>query len=58
MFEAFFSTKTAGLGMGLTISRSIVEMHGGKIWASPNDGHPGATITFALPSARPAAEGG
>jgi PAS domain S-box-containing protein len=53
MFEAFFSTKPAGLGMGLTISRSIIEMHGGKIWASPNDAEPGATITFALPPARP-----
>jgi C4-dicarboxylate-specific signal transduction histidine kinase len=50
IFEAFFSTKPAGLGMGLSVSRSIVEMHGGKIWAAPNDG-PGATMRFTLPAA-------
>jgi len=50
IFEAFFSTKPAGLGMGLSVSRSIVEMHGGKIWAAPNDG-PGATMRFTLPPA-------
>jgi PAS domain S-box-containing protein len=50
IFEAFFSTKPAGLGMGLSVSRSIVDMHGGKIWAAPNDG-PGATMRFTLPAA-------
>jgi len=53
LFEAFYSTKSGGLGMGLTISRSIVEMHGGKIWAVPNDGESGATLRFALPAASP-----
>jgi signal transduction histidine kinase len=50
IFEAFFSTKPAGLGMGLSVSRSIVEMHGGKLWATPNDG-PGVTMRFTLPAA-------
>jgi PAS domain S-box-containing protein len=49
IFEAFFSTKPTGLGMGLSVSRSIVEMHGGRIWATPNDG-PGATMRFTLPA--------
>ncbi|MFL5311587.1 MAG: PAS domain S-box protein [Myxococcales bacterium] len=54
IFEAFFSTKPTGLGMGLSVSRSIVEMHGGRIWAAPNDGR-GATMRFTLPAApRPA----
>ncbi|HYS09816.1 MAG TPA: PAS domain S-box protein, partial [Myxococcales bacterium] len=50
IFEAFFSTKPTGLGMGLSVSRSIVELHGGRIWATPNDG-PGATMRFTLPAA-------
>jgi len=50
IFEAFFSTKPAGLGMGLSVSRSIVEMHGGKLWATGNDG-PGVTMRFTLPAA-------
>jgi PAS domain S-box-containing protein len=50
IFEAFFSTKPAGLGMGLSVSRSIVEMHGGKIWVTPNPG-PGVTMRFTLPAA-------
>ena len=49
IFQAFFSTKPHGLGMGLSISRSIVEAHGGRMWATPNDdGRPGATLHFTL----------
>jgi PAS domain S-box-containing protein len=47
IFDAFYSTKSQGLGMGLAISRSIVEDHGGQLWAVPNEG-PGATFQFTL----------
>ncbi len=49
VFDAFFTTKPAGMGMGLSISRSILEMHGGRIWAEPNDGS-GITVQFSLPA--------
>ena len=49
VFDAFFTTKPAGMGMGLSISRSILEMHGGRIWAGPNEG-PGITVQFSLPA--------
>jgi signal transduction histidine kinase len=50
IFNAFFTTKSQGSGMGLAISKSIVESHGGKIWATSNDGR-GAIFHFTLPHA-------
>jgi hypothetical protein len=48
IFEAFFTTKPMGMGMGLSLSRSIVEAHSGRIWVERNDG-PGVTVQFSLP---------
>ena len=48
LFEAFYTTKTQGLGMGLAISRSIIQAHGGRLWARANAPQ-GAVFTFALP---------
>jgi signal transduction histidine kinase len=47
LFEAFYTTKSEGLG--LAISRRIIEAHGGQLWATPNTG-PGATFQFTLPA--------
>lgn len=48
LFNAFYTTKASGMGIGLSISRSIIERHEGRLWASVNDG-PGATFQFCIP---------
>ncbi len=49
MFDPFFSTKTHGMGMGLAISRSIIMIHHGRIWATPHPGC-GTTVSFSVPT--------
>ncbi len=48
LFEAFYTTKNEGMGIGLSVSRSIIERHRGRLWATPNDG-PGVTFSFSIP---------
>ena len=48
LFEAFYTTKNEGMGIGLSVSRSIVEHHHGRLWATPNNG-PGVTFSFSIP---------
>ncbi|BCG99845.1 hypothetical protein MesoLj131b_18450 [Mesorhizobium sp. 131-2-5] len=48
LFEAFYTTKSDGMGIGLSVSRSIIERHNGRLWAQANDG-PGATFAFSIP---------
>jgi len=48
LFDAFYTTKSSGMGIGLSVSRSIIESHKGRLWATPKDG-PGATFSFSIP---------
>lgn len=48
LFESFYTTKSNGMGIGLSVSRSIIESHHGRLWAASNDG-PGTTFSFSIP---------
>lgn len=52
VFEPFFTTKREGIGLGLFLSKAIVEKHGGSIAIGPNDSQPGTTVTFSFPLTR------
>jgi len=51
LFDAFYTTKSGGMGIGLFVSRSIIERHHGRLWTEPNDGAPGASFSFSIPRA-------
>ena len=50
LFGAFFTTKSGGMGIGLFVSRSIIERHQGRLWAEPNEDGPGTTFSFSIPA--------
>jgi PAS domain S-box-containing protein len=52
LFQSFYTTKEDGMGIGLSVSRSIIENHQGRLWATPNDG-PGVTLSFSIPCGDP-----
>jgi len=52
LFDAFYTTKSDGMGIGLFVSRSILERHQGRLWAEPNSDGPGAAFSFSLPGAQ------
>ena len=54
LFEPFYTTKTGGMGIGLSVSRTIIERHRGRLWAESNDG-PGITFSFSIPCGRESA---
>jgi PAS domain S-box-containing protein len=56
LFDAFYTTKSGGMGIGLSVSRSIIERHHGRLWAEPNEG-PGATFSFSIPGSPESASG-
>lgn len=49
IFDAFYTTKPGGMGIGLSVSRTIIDRHHGRFWARSNDGRPGATFSFSIP---------
>jgi signal transduction histidine kinase len=51
LFDPFRTTKSGGMGIGLFVSRSIIERHQGRLWAEPNDDEPGVTFSFSIPRA-------
>jgi signal transduction histidine kinase len=55
LFDAFYTAKSGGMGMGLSVSRSIIESHHGRLWAALNDG-PGAKFSFSIPRRPQSAE--
>jgi signal transduction histidine kinase len=57
LFDAFYTTKVDSMGIGLSVSRSIIEKHHGRLWAEPNDG-PGATFSFSIPAVQKMPAGG